>query len=143
MKGGNMRRFKFTVIMLLALIVLASCAGSKYKVMYGVSDWYYVNHITLEAKYPAETPETQAWLRKNIHPYMNIMKRLVIAMGAIEKNDSVKTTLMASEILAIATGIKYDASRMVAAIKTKDYDTMEAEAFALKSFIIKKLEERR
>lgn len=138
-----MRKIRFVIPLLLILSLVMGCAASKYKVMYGVSDWYYVNHITLEATYPTETPETQAWLRKNIHPYMNIMKRLVIAMGAIEKNDSVKTSLMASEILGIATGIKYDASRIVAAIKAKDYDAMEIEAFVLKSFIIKKLEERR
>jgi hypothetical protein len=138
-----MRKRISLFIVMVILMALMGCAGSKYKVMYGVSDWYYTNHITLEVQYPNETAERQAWLRKNIHPYMNIMKRLVISMGAIEKNDSVKAAKMASEILEIATGIKYDASRMVAAIKAKDYDAIEVEAFALKTFIINKLAERR
>src|SRR4030042_4341882 len=100
------RQIRLFMVMVI-LMSLVACADSKYKVMYGVSDWYYTNHITLEAQYPNETIERQAWLRKNIHPYMNIMKRLVISMGAIEKGDSVKAAKMASEILEIATGVKY------------------------------------
>jgi hypothetical protein len=73
---------------------------------------------------------------------MNIMRQAVIAMAAIDKGDAVKTSQCASEILKISTGIKYDASRLIAAIQTKNYDALFAEVLVLKSFIIKKLEER-
>ena len=139
-------RNKIVMLMVVAIILgglLQGCATSKYKVMYGIADWYYTNHVTLQAQYDAATPESQAWFRKNVNPYMNMMQQAVIAMGAIDKGDSVKASACASEILRIATGIKYDASKIVVAIQAKDYDALFAESLALKSFIITKLSERR
>ena len=133
----------FMVVMVILGVMLQGCATSKYKVMYGIADWYYTNHVTLQAQYDAATPESQAWLRKNVNPYMNMMQQAVIAMGAIDVKDDMKIAKCASEILRIATGIKYDATRIVTAIKAKDYDTLFAEALALKSFIIQKLSERK
>jgi len=124
-------------------IILQGCATSKYKIMYGIADWYYTNHVTLQAQYDLATPESQAWLRANVNPYMNIMQQAVIAMNAIDIKDDVKVAKCASEILRIATGIKYDATKIVTAIKAKDYDTLFAESLALKSFIIQKLSERK
>jgi hypothetical protein len=131
------------VMVIILGVLIQGCATSKYKVMYGIADWYYTNHVTLQAQYNAATPESQAWLRANVNPYMNMMQQAVIAMGAIDKGDSVKASACASEILRIATGIKYDASKIVVAIQTKNYDALFAEALALKSFIIQKLSERR
>ena len=131
------------VVMIILGVMLQGCATSKYKVMYGISDWYYTNHVTLQAQYDAGTPESQAWLKKNVNPYMNMMQQAVIAMGAIDKGDSVKVSACASEILRIGTGIKYDISRIVTAIQTNNYDALFAEALALKSFIIQKLSERK
>lgn len=143
-----MRTIRSRVVMLILVVVilgimLQGCATSKYKVMYGIADWYYTNHVTLQAQYDAATPDSQAWLRKNVNPYMNMMQQAVIAMGAVDKGDSVKASACASEILRIATGIKYDASKIVTAIQAKNYDALFAEALALKSFIIQKLNERR
>ena len=133
----------FTISVVILGLLLQGCATSKYKVMYGIADWYYTNHVTLQAQYDAGTPEQQAWLRKNVNPYMNMMQQAVIAMGAIDKGDSVKASACASEILRIGTGIKYDITKIVTAIKVKDYDTLFAESLALKSFIIQKLSERK
>ena len=143
-----MKTFRSRVMMLMLVVVilgvmLQGCATSKYKVMYGIADWYYTNHVTLQAQYDAATPENQAWLRKNVNSYMEMMRQAVIAIGAIDAKDDVKVAKCASEILRIATGIKYDATRIVTAIKTKDYDTLFAETLALKSFIIQKLSERK
>ena len=64
-------------------------------------------------------------------------------MEAIEAGNIVESSHCASEILRLATGIEYDVTRIVEAIKARDYDTLYAEALALKSFIIRKLNERR
>lgn len=143
-----MKTIRSRVVMLMMVVVilgvmLQGCATSKYKVMYGIADWYYTNHVTLQAQYDAATPESQAWLRKNINPYMNIMQQVVIGMNAIDSGNSVKASACASEILRIGTGIKYDITKIVTAIKAKDYDALFAESLALKSFIIQKLSERR
>ena len=143
-----MKTIRSKVMMLMIVVVilgvmLQGCATSKYKVMYGIADWYYTNHVTQQAQYDAGTPEYQAWARKNINPYMNIGQQAIIAMGAIDTKDDVKIAKCVSEILRIATGIKYDATRIVTAIKTKDYDTLFAETLALKSFITQKLSERK
>ena len=136
------RQIKLFMVMVI-LLSLVACADSKYKVMYGVSDWYYTNHITLQAQYDASNADQQAWLRKNVNPYMNIMRQLVIAMKAVDEGNTVKASKCGTEILKIATGINYDASRMITAITAKDYDTIFAESLALKTFIINKLAERR
>lgn len=143
-----MKTIRSRVVMLMLVVVILGvmiqgCATSKYKVMYGIADWYYTNHVTLQAQYDASTPEQQAWLRKNVNPYMNMMQQAVIAMRAIDVGDSVKASACASEILRIGTGIKYDVAKIVSAIKVKDYDTLFAESLALKSFIIQKLSERK
>lgn len=140
-----MRRIRVPigVVVLLVMALMFGCGTSKYKTMYGISDWYYTNHITLESQYASSTPEQQAWLRKNVNPYMNIMRQLVIAMKAIDEKNEVKVAQCISEIMRHATGITYDVSRMVQAIKDKDYDTLFSESLALKSFIINKLSERR
>ncbi len=137
-----MRQLKIGLVMVI-LLALVACAASKYKIMYGISDWYYTNHITLESQYASSTPEQQAWLRKNINPYMNIMRQLVIVMKAIDEGNAVKAAQCGTEILKHATGINYDVSRIVQAIKDKNYDTLFAESLAVKSFIINKLSERR
>lgn len=138
-----MRKVKILLVSVIMLAMVIGCATSKYKVMYGIADWYYTNHVTLQAQYDASTPEQQAWLRANVNPYMNIMQQVVIGMNAIDGGNNVKASTCASEILRIATGIKYDASKIVVAIQTKNYDALFAEALALKSFIIQKLSERR
>ena len=143
MKTIRNRVVMFMVVMVILGVMVQGCASSKYKVMYGIADWYYTNHVTLQAQYDAATPESQTWLRKNVNPYMNIMQQAVIAVGAIDKGDSVKASACASEILRIATGIKYDASKIVVAIQAKNYDALFAEVLALKSFIIQKLSERK
>jgi len=129
--------------MVVLMVGLVGCGASKYRTMYGISDWYYTNHITLEAQYAQSTPDQQAWQKKNINPYMNIMRQAVIAMAAIDKGDAVKASLCASEILKIATGIQYNPTRLVTAIQAKDYDTLFAESLVLKDFIILKLKERK
>ena len=136
------RHIKLFLVMTI-LLAMVACASSKYKIMYGVSDWYYTNHVTLQAQYDASNPEQQAWLKKNVNPYMNIMRQLVIAMKAVDEGNMAKASQCGSEILKIATGINYDASRMITAITAKDYDTILSESLALKTFIINKLTERR
>lgn len=143
-----MRTIRSKVVMLILVVVilgvmLQGCATSKYKVMYGIADWYYTNHVTLQAQYDAGTDTQKAWLRVNVNPYMNMMQQAVIAMRAIDVGDNVKASACASEILRIGTGIKYDVAKIVTAIKAKDYDTLFAQSLALKSFIIQKLSERK
>jgi uncharacterized protein YceK len=131
------------LVMMIIFSLLTGCGAIKYKTMYGITDWYYTNHITLQAQYSASTPEQQVWMKTNVNPYMNILQQGIIAMGAIDRADDVKVAGCASEITRIATGVKYDASRIVVAIKAKDYDTLLAETLALKTFIIQKLAERK
>jgi len=143
-----MKTIRDKIVMLMVVVVILGtliqgCATSKYKVMYGIADWYYTNHVTLQAQYDASTPDRQAWFRANVNPYMNIGQQVVIAMGAIDEGNSVKASACTSEILRIATGIKYDVAKIVIAIQTKNYDALFAEALALKSFIIQKLSERK
>lgn len=137
------RKLVMGMVSLVLLASLLGCGASKYKTMYGISDWYYTNHITLEAQYNASTPENQAWLRKNVNPYMNIMRQAVIGMSAFESGDNAKLSQCVTEIIKASTGIQYDTSRIVAAIKLKDYDALLAESLALKTFIVQKLTERR
>jgi hypothetical protein len=131
------------IIMLLAILWTMGCAANKYQIMYGVADWYYTNHITLQAQYDNATDEQKVWLRKNMNPYMNMMQQAVIAMGAIDAQNDLKLSACITEIGRIATGVKYDVSRLVVALRLKDWDTMETEVLALKSVIIQKLSERR
>lgn len=136
------RAFSVSILVLLAFAV-ASCATSKYKTMYAITDWTYLNHSTLLAQYANATPEDQAWLRKNVNPYMNMMQQAVIAMSAIDANNNVKASECASKITYIATGVKYDASRVVQAILARDYDTLFVESLVLKDLIIRKMAEKK
>lgn len=139
------RQLKLLLMLMLATITITSfvaCATDKYKIMYGIADWYYTNHITLQIQYDMASPDEKAWLRKNVNPYMNIMRQVVIGMNAIDERNDVKASKCIMEIVRIATSIEYDITRIVQAIKTRDYDTLFAEALALKDFIIKKLNER-
>ena len=64
---------KVIIVSLLMLVFLFGCAGSKYKIMYGVADWYYTNHVTLQSQYDSATEEEKAFLRANVNPYMNML----------------------------------------------------------------------
>jgi len=135
---------KLTIIMLLLVIIWSfGCAANKYQIMYGISDWYYTNHITLQAQYDTSTPEQQAWLRTNVNPYMNIMQQAVIGMGAADSGDDVKLSKAITEMTRIATGVKYDVLKLVVAIRTKDWDELEAQTLALKTLIMQKLSQRK
>jgi len=140
-----MRQVRRLSIIMLLLVILGSfgCAANKYQIMYGIADWYYVNHVSIQTQYDASTPEQQAWLRKNVNPYMNIMQQVVIAMKAIDTANDVKLSACATEITRIATGVKYDAGQLVVALKTKNYDLLEAQAFALKNLITQKLGQKK
>ena len=136
---------KLTIFLLLLVTLWAmGCTGvNKYQVAFGITDWFYMERITLDSQYANGTPELQAWMRANINPHMNILQQMIIALGAIDRDDSVKVAACASEVLRIATGIKYDASRIVVAIKAKDYDTLLAETLALKTLIINRAAEKK
>jgi hypothetical protein len=136
---------KFKVVgicLFMVMLLCAGCAGGKYQTMYGLTNWYYLNHKTIESQYANADAETKAWYEEKVNPYMNVFKQAIIGMDAIDRGDNVKAAACASKITLMATGIAYDASKLAEAIVNKDYDAMLAEMLVLKNIIIQKLSER-
>ena len=135
-------RIAKSLTLIIICLAFVSCAGNKYQTMYGITSWTYMNHVSLQAQYDTATPEEQEWFKKNVNPYMNMLKQAVLAMDAIENDNVIKASGCATKITEIALGIKYDATKLTQAILNKDYNTLLAEALVLKTLIINKISER-
>jgi len=130
-------------------ISLASCTGaSRYHGYDVAAQWYEINHKAMEDRYATATPEDQAWMRKNVNPYMNIYKHTLRGIHATEKGDEVKFADASNMIVEYGTllagyHVEYDvapvikALRMLRAGDTGAYDILGEELLKIKDIIMK------
>jgi hypothetical protein len=135
-------------MIVIACLVLPLAAGGalglqgcsltgKYKAVYAVADWVYINHQSLQSRYDTATPEERAWLYENVNPIMNVAKHAVVGIKAMDLGDDIT---LAGEISAIekeisAGKIDYDVSQLIYGLRTKDYDVLQLELVKLQRFI--------
>ena len=130
------------LILVVLLIFMVGCATfGKYHVLYTIADWEHKNHLALQAKYDAATPEEQEWLRENVNPFMNVLQQVIVGYRAIDVDNDIELAEAIGEITGIAFKIDYDPTRLVDALRAKNYSVIEVEAIILKDIIIQRIAE--
>ena len=127
------------IIPLLLVLVVGCATFDKYHVLNTVADWEHKNHLSLQARYDAATPEEQEWLRENVNPYMNVLQQAIIGYRAIDADNDIELAGAIKEITRIAVRVEYDPARLIVALRAKDYGVIEVEVVILKDLIIKKI----
>jgi len=124
------------ILVILMVVFIASCATwGKYHALYMAADWEHKNHLALKAKYDAATLEEQEWLKENVNPYMNVLQQAIIGVRAVDADNDIELAEAIGAITKIAVKIEYDPSRLIQALRAKNYDVIEVEVIILKDLI--------